>query len=47
MKENNYYTEHSKEYIENTIRCDMSKQYHFFEKDPDLHIGDKPYLSEL
>ena len=32
MKENNYYTEHSKEYIENTIRCDMSKQYHFFEK---------------
>ncbi len=26
-----YYKEHAKEFIENTINCDMSEQYHFFE----------------
>lgn len=27
-----YYKEHAKEFIENTINCDMSDQYRFFEK---------------
>ncbi len=27
-----YYHEHSKEFIDNTINCDMSEQYRFFEK---------------
>ena len=27
-----YYNEHSKDFIENTINCDMSVQYNFFEK---------------
>ena len=28
----NYYKEHSEEYIDSTINCDMSEQYRFFEK---------------
>lgn len=27
-----YYKEHAKEFIEDTLNCDMSEQYHFFEK---------------
>lgn len=27
-----YYKEHAKEFIEDTFNCDMSEQYHFFEK---------------
>ena len=26
-----YYKEHAKDFIENTINCDMSEQYRFFE----------------
>lgn len=25
----------------------ITNSFSFFKKDPDLHIGDKPYLSEL
>lgn len=28
----NYYKEHSKEFIDSTVNCDMSEQYRFFEK---------------
>jgi SAM-dependent methyltransferase len=28
-----YYEEHAKDFIDNTINCDMSVQYNFFEKD--------------